>query len=77
VQEFWKSQGFDFDLKKVKSNLYRFMRWDRAMITHRDIKEVQDGVEVSVKKGKLPKRIDVTAHIDTQLVENAYFNLMK
>jgi ABC-type nitrate/sulfonate/bicarbonate transport system substrate-binding protein len=77
VQEFWKSQGFDFDLKKVKSNLYRFMRWDRAMITHRDIKEVQDGVDVSVKKGKLPKRIDVTAHIDTQLVENAYFNLMK
>ena len=77
VQEFWKSQGFDFDLKKVKSNLYRFMRWDRAMITHRDIKEVQDGVDVSVKKGKLPKSVDVTAHIDTQLVENAYFNLMK
>ncbi len=80
MQEFKKSAGYkaeDTTFKKVKNELYRFMRWDRAMITHRDIKEVQDGVDVSVKKGKLRKRVDVTAHIDTQLVENAYFNLMK
>ena len=77
MHEFWKSQGFKFSVAKVKTDLYKFMRWDRAMITHRDIKEVQDGVDVSVKKGKLPKRIDVTKHIDITLVENAYFNLMK
>ena len=47
------------------------------MITHKDIAEVQAGVEVSVKKGKIPKSIDVTKHIDISLVENAYFSLMK
>jgi len=77
MRDFWKSQGLNFTVKKVKSNLYKFMRWDRAMITHQDIAEVQAGVEVSVKKGKLPKRIDVTKHIDISLVEKAYFTLMK
>ena len=77
MSEFWKSQGLDFSPEKAKKDLYTFMRWDRAMITHRDIREVQDGVDVSVEAGKLPKRIDVTQHIDTDLVERAYFSLMQ
>ena len=77
MKDFWKSQGLDFTVQKVKRNLYHYMRWDRAMITHRDLKEVQDGVDVSVKAGKLPKRIDVTKHIDISLVERAYFSLLK
>lgn len=77
MSEFWKSQGLDFSAEKAKKDLYTFMRWDRAMITHKDIREVQDGVDVSVAAGKLPERIDVTKHIDTDLVERAYFSLMQ
>ena len=77
MSEFWKSQGLDFSPEKAKKDLYNFMRWDRAMITHKDIREVQDGVDVSVAAGKLPERIDVTNHIDTDLVERAYFSLMQ
>ena len=77
MRDFWKSQGLDFSVAKVKKDLYNFMRWDRALITHQDLKEVQEGVDVSVKAGKLPKRIDVTKHIDISLVEKAYFSLMK
>ena len=77
MSEFWKSQGLDFSPEKAKKDLYNFMRWDRAMITHKDIREVQDGVDVSVAAGKLPQRIDVTQHIDTDLVERAYFSLMQ
>ena len=77
MSEFWKSQGLDFSPEKAKTDLYTFMRWDRAMITHKDIREVQDGVDVSVAAGKLPERVDVTKHIDTDLVERAYFSLMQ
>ena len=75
--KFYQQVGLNFSQSKIKKDVYTLMRWDRAMITHQDIAEVQAGVEVSVKKGKIPKSIDVTKHIDISLVENAYFSLMK
>jgi NitT/TauT family transport system substrate-binding protein len=71
MSKFWQGEGLDFTPEKASESLYRLFRWNRVMISQQDIKEVQDAVDKSAKSGTLPKRIDVAAHVNTDLVQKA------